>query len=167
MPLAEDDLSRCEQCGAKLDSALSVYGCLNCLLLGCPNESLEGLQHNRWFQHYEVSVLADGVSLWELGRGAMGITYHALDMNLGSPVALKVISVRYSAIPERASASGEKRGPPRNCATRTSRQYFILAKLRQVSVFMPWIWWKGRRWKRGSVVTDHCPSRQCWMLQNK
>jgi serine/threonine-protein kinase len=99
MPLAEDDLSRCEQCGAKLDSALSVYGCLNCLLLGCPNESLEGLQHNRWFQHYEVSVLADGVSLWELGRGAMGITYHALDMNLGSPVALKVISVRYSADP--------------------------------------------------------------------
>ena len=32
----------------------------------------------------------------ELGRGAMGITYRALDLNLGAPVALKVISARYS-----------------------------------------------------------------------
>jgi serine/threonine protein kinase len=37
------------------------------------------------------------MTLWELGRGAMGITYHAVDVNLGSPVALKMISARYSA----------------------------------------------------------------------
>src|SRR6202049_3981406 len=31
----------------------------------------------------------------ELGRGAMGITYKALDINLRCPVTLKVISERY------------------------------------------------------------------------
>ncbi|MBV9657461.1 MAG: protein kinase [Verrucomicrobia bacterium] len=43
------------------------------------------------FQHYRIEVRADG-SLWELGRGAMGITYKALDLNLRCPVALKVIN---------------------------------------------------------------------------
>ena len=38
----------------------------------------------------------DGITPSELGRGAMGITYRALDLNLGAPVALKVISARYS-----------------------------------------------------------------------
>jgi serine/threonine protein kinase len=31
----------------------------------------------------------------ELGRGAMGITYKALDVDLRCPVTLKVISKRY------------------------------------------------------------------------
>ena len=96
MPLAEKDLSHCEQCGAPLDTVTSVSGCLNCLLLGGPDETLDPLGNNRRFQHYEVSTLADRTTLWELGRGAMGITYHAVDINLGSPVALKVISARYS-----------------------------------------------------------------------
>jgi serine/threonine protein kinase/Flp pilus assembly protein TadD len=95
MPLAEKDLSHCEQCGAPLDGSTSVSGCLNCLLLGGPDEA--PLENNRRFQHYEVSLLADGMTLWELGRGAMGITYHAVDINLGSPVALKVISARYAS----------------------------------------------------------------------
>src|SRR5467141_2805556 len=95
MPLAEKEILRCEQCGAPLDSVTSVSGCLNCLLLGGPDETLNPLRENRRFQHYEVSALADG-TIWELGRGAMGITYHAVDINLGSPVALKVISARYS-----------------------------------------------------------------------
>ena len=97
MPQAEKDVSRCEQCGAPLDSVTSVYGCLNCLLLGGPDGSPEPPERDRRFQHYEVSFLADGMTLWELGRGAMGITYHAVDVNLGSPVALKMISARYSA----------------------------------------------------------------------
>jgi serine/threonine protein kinase len=96
MSLTENDVSRCEQCGAPLDTGTNLYGCLNCLLLGGPDESLPPRERNRRFHHYEVSLLADGITLWELGRGAMGITYHAVDANLGSPVALKVISARYS-----------------------------------------------------------------------
>src|SRR6516162_1460944 len=46
------------------------------------------------YQHYEVLRKDDG-SLWELGRGAMGITYKAFDTNLRCAVALKVINNAY------------------------------------------------------------------------
>jgi serine/threonine protein kinase len=43
------------------------------------------------FEHYEILRKEDG-SPWELGRGAMGITYKAQDTDLHIPVALKVIN---------------------------------------------------------------------------
>jgi serine/threonine protein kinase len=46
------------------------------------------------FDHYEVLTRDDG-SLYELGRGAMGITYKAFDTNLRIPVALKVINATF------------------------------------------------------------------------
>src|SRR5215471_11893642 len=46
------------------------------------------------FEHYELVAGEDGKSL-ELGRGAMGVTYKAFDINLRCPVTLKVISERY------------------------------------------------------------------------
>ncbi len=46
------------------------------------------------FQHFEVLRNDDG-SLFELGRGAMGITYKAFDTNLRCYVALKVINSAY------------------------------------------------------------------------
>jgi len=46
------------------------------------------------FQHFEVPLREDG-SLFELGRGAMGITYKAFDTNLRCFVALKVINGAY------------------------------------------------------------------------
>jgi serine/threonine protein kinase/TPR repeat protein len=46
------------------------------------------------YQQYEVLRREDG-SLWELGRGAMGITYKAYDTNLRFPVCLKVINSAY------------------------------------------------------------------------
>jgi serine/threonine protein kinase len=46
------------------------------------------------FQHYEVLRRDDG-SLFELGRGAMGITYKAFDTSLRTNVALKVINATY------------------------------------------------------------------------
>src|SRR6516164_4588125 len=46
------------------------------------------------YHQYQLLRREDG-SLWELGRGAMGITYKAFDTNLRFPVALKVINSTY------------------------------------------------------------------------
>jgi len=46
------------------------------------------------FEHYELVTGEDGKPV-ELGRGAMGITYKAFDVDLRIPVTLKVISERY------------------------------------------------------------------------
>jgi len=46
------------------------------------------------FGHYELVTGEDGKAL-ELGRGAMGVTYKAFDVDLRCPVTLKVISERY------------------------------------------------------------------------
>ncbi|MBV8228069.1 MAG: serine/threonine protein kinase, partial [Verrucomicrobia bacterium] len=46
------------------------------------------------FEHYELATGEDGKPI-ELGRGAMGVTYKALDVDLRCPVTLKVISDRY------------------------------------------------------------------------
>jgi predicted ATPase len=46
------------------------------------------------FEHYELVMGEDGKPV-ELGRGAMGITYQAVHVDLHCPVTLKVISERY------------------------------------------------------------------------
>ncbi len=46
------------------------------------------------YQHYEVVLRPDGKP-FELGRGAMGITYKAFDTNLRSQVCLKVINGQF------------------------------------------------------------------------
>ncbi len=46
------------------------------------------------FEHYELVTDDDGKPV-ELGRGAMGVTYKALDVDLRCAVTLKVISERY------------------------------------------------------------------------
>jgi hypothetical protein len=48
----------------------------------------------RRFEHYELVTGEDGKPV-ELGRGAMGVTYKAFDVDLHWPVTLKVISERY------------------------------------------------------------------------
>src|SRR5271165_2964165 len=46
------------------------------------------------FEHYELVTGEDGKPV-ELGRGAMGVTYKAVDVDLHCPVTLKVISEKY------------------------------------------------------------------------
>jgi tetratricopeptide (TPR) repeat protein len=46
------------------------------------------------FEHYQLVTGEDGKPI-ELGRGAMGVTYKALDVDLHCPVTLKVISEQY------------------------------------------------------------------------
>jgi serine/threonine protein kinase len=56
------------------------------------NAPLEPALHR--FENYEVLTSEDGAPV-ELGRGAMGVTYKAFDVDLRCLVTLKVISERY------------------------------------------------------------------------
>ena len=51
-------------------------------------------QARQRFEHYELVKDEDGKPV-ELGRGAMGVTYKAFDVDLRYPVTLKVISEKY------------------------------------------------------------------------
>ena len=56
-------------------------------------ESTSELEKHR-FDNYELLKGKDGKPI-ELGRGAMGVTYKAIDVDLHCPVTLKVISEKY------------------------------------------------------------------------
>src|SRR5215469_10732916 len=60
---------------------------------GSPRDT-EGTPLVRRFENYEVMLDEAGGPI-ELGRGAMGITYKAVDVDLRCPVTLKVIRERY------------------------------------------------------------------------
>jgi rubrerythrin len=62
-------------------------------LAASTGEADRGSQVRR-FENYEV-ILDEADKPIELGRGAMGITYKAIDVDLRRPVTLKVISERY------------------------------------------------------------------------
>jgi serine/threonine protein kinase len=95
----------CPACGTELSGAMKF--CPVCMLhraLGREGESGESaLEHaveptrefvSHRFDHYELVTGDDGKPI-ELGRGAMGVTYKAFDVELRRPVTLKVISEQY------------------------------------------------------------------------
>src|SRR5271170_3162507 len=92
----------CPTCGNKLFGAMEF--CPVCAL-ACGVESGESFTSEdtveprpenaaQRFEYYELVKGEDGKPV-ELGRGAMGVTYKAFDVDLQCPVTLKVISERY------------------------------------------------------------------------
>jgi serine/threonine protein kinase/tetratricopeptide (TPR) repeat protein len=86
----------CSVCGEPLSAK---GGCVACLLrAGLDEDVPEDTSPPPLlvFGDFEIERRGDG-SFWELGHGAMGITYRALDKVLHRTVALKVIEVSASA----------------------------------------------------------------------
>ena len=95
----------CAACGTELSAAMIF--CPVCMLhqaLGREGDSGESCfgevdqtipdQATSQFEHYELVKGEDGKPV-ELGRGAMGVTYKAFDVDLRLPVTLKLISEKY------------------------------------------------------------------------
>jgi hypothetical protein len=105
--LGAREIRSCKVCGTRFSATAENESCPVCVLRGAlvgrvesedysaPEMANSELQHEPpRFEHYELVLDKDGQPL-ELGRGAMGVTYKALDVDLRCPVTLKVISEKY------------------------------------------------------------------------
>src|SRR6478736_7663816 len=100
-----EDTRTCPSCGNEFSGAMEF--CPVCMLRQGLAEGAESSESSfeeavrptpdqppKRFEHNELVTGEDGRPV-ELGRGAMGVTYKAFDVDLHCPVTLKVISERY------------------------------------------------------------------------
>jgi tetratricopeptide (TPR) repeat protein len=94
--LLDDDRSYCPVCvlRAALEPGNSEVRVENSQTSDLPNADAPNQLGDLRFGHYQIILGDDGKPL-ELGSGAMGVTYKAIDVELHCPVTLKVISTRY------------------------------------------------------------------------
>jgi len=82
----------CSTCGRPLNGNGDCLACLVRIGFDEPAEAATAPPESLVFGDFEVTQRADGF-YWELGHGAMGVTYLAMDKVLRRRVALKVIGV--------------------------------------------------------------------------
>ena len=113
MQPAAPEVSTCPTCGGVLEETSGGgLGCMSCLLragIGSEDEVTQdstpnALEGGGRFGIYEIDCHPDG-SFYELGRGAMGVTYRATDTSLQRKVALKIIKID---IAERSADARER-----------------------------------------------------------
>src|SRR5438093_13662712 len=115
MQASAQELSTCPVCGGALEETSGGgLGCMVCLLrVGIRGEdpagagqdsTLNAFGGDEGFGVYEIERLPDG-SLYELGRGAMGVTYRAVDASLQRKAGRKIIKIGIAA---RRAEAGER-----------------------------------------------------------